>query len=149
MTVRPRALLDTNVIVSALAPDHADHGDAAALFDRCQDGELAVPAHAVAEAYSTLTRANGLFRWAPQDCWLAIGSILRVTTLVGLTPAAKVDAIRQFAGQGGIGPRLYDRLIGEAAIRNRIDTIITWNTRHMTALFPEIRVAAPRRWPGD
>lgn len=148
MTAKPGALLDTNVIVSALAPDHPDHGDAAALFDRCQDGELAIPAHAVAEAYSVLTRANGPFRWAPGDCWLAIGSILRVTTLVGLTPAGTVDAIRQFAGQGGIGPRLYDRLIGEAAIHNRIDTLITWNVRHMQALFPELQVAPPGEWKG-
>jgi predicted nucleic acid-binding protein len=148
MTVRPRALLDTNVIVSALAPDHADHADAAALFDRCKDGELAVPAHAVAEAYSVLTRASGLFRWAPGDCWLAIGSILRVTTLVGLTPAATVDAVRSYAQQGGIGPRLYDRLIGEAATHNRIDTLLTWNVRHMKALFPELQVHAPREWNG-
>ncbi|MFQ3664500.1 MAG: PIN domain-containing protein [Sphingomonadaceae bacterium] len=146
MTAKPRALIDTKVIVSALAPDHPDHGDAASLFDRCKDGDLAVPAHAVAEAYSVLTRANGLFRWAPGDCWLAIGSILKVTTLVGVTPAATIDAVRSYAHQGGIGPRLYDRLIGEAAIHNRIDTIITWNVRHMKALFPELQVQAPREW---
>jgi predicted nucleic acid-binding protein len=149
MTVRPKALLDTNVIVSALAPDHPDHGDAAALFDRGQDGELAIPAHAVAEAYSVLTRANGPFRWAPGDCWLAISSILRMTRPVGLTPAATVDAVRSYAQQGGIGPRLYDRLIGEAAIHNRIDTIITWNVRHMKALFPDLQVQEPGVWRID
>ncbi len=148
MSRRPEALLDTNVLVAALENRHEHHGPSIALIDRVPDGALAVASHALAETYSTLTRANGAFGWLPSQAWQGIGSIIKVTTLVGLSPAGTVDAIRQFAEQGGIGPRLYDRLIGEAATHNRIDTIITWNVRHMKALFPDLQVQAPREWRG-
>jgi predicted nucleic acid-binding protein len=131
--------------VSALAPDHPDHGHSTALFDRARDGELAVAAPAVAEAYSTLTRANGLFRWDAEDAWLVIDSVLGITTLVGLPAAATVDAIRTYARQGGIGPRLHDRLIGEVAVQHRIDVILTWNVGHMQSLFPQLAVMSPAK----
>jgi predicted nucleic acid-binding protein len=146
LTVKAQALLDTNVIVAALAPDHPEHAQSIALFERTRDGELAVPAHAVSEAYSTLTRANGLFRWSPADAWSTINSILRIAMLVGQSPLATVDAVRTFAEQGGVGPRLYDRLIGEVAIQHRIGTIITWNIAHMHTLFPQLAVIKPEQF---
>jgi len=44
---------------------------------------------------------------------------------------------------GGVGPRLYDRLIGEVALAHGIETIVTWNVGHMRTLFPALVVAAP------
>jgi predicted nucleic acid-binding protein len=143
MTIRPKALLDTNVLVAALERKHEHHGPSVAMFDRARDGELAVAAHAIAETYSTLTRAGGMFRWLPDEAWQGIASVMKVTTLVGLSPAAQLDAVRIFAEKHGIGPRIYDYLIGEAAVQNGIDRIITWNTSHMRSLFPKLRVTAP------
>ncbi len=44
---------------------------------------------------------------------------------------------------GGIGPRLYDRLIGEAAVAHAIPRILTWNVGHMRGLFPNLVVTTP------
>jgi predicted nucleic acid-binding protein len=134
------------VLAAALERTHEHHAASIGIFDRARDGELAVAAHALAEAFSTLTRPNGPFRWSPAEAWDGISSIIKVTTLVGLTPASTVDAVRGYAQQGGIGPRLYDRLIGEAAPRNRIGIIVTWNVQHMKSLFPDLQVLAPGDW---
>ena len=143
MTIRPKALLDTNALVAALERMHAHHGPSIFIFDRAKDGELAVAAHVVAEPNSTLTRSGGLFRWLPDEAWQGTASVMEVTTLVGLSPAAPLDAVRVFAEKHGIGLRIYDYLISEAAVQNAIDRIITWNTSPMRSLFPSLRVNTP------
>jgi hypothetical protein len=67
-----------------------------------------------------------------------------VTSLIGLTAPQTFDAIRSFAQRGGIGARLYDRLIGEAAVTHAIPQILTWNVGHMRGLFPKLTVATPK-----
>jgi len=75
------------------------------------------------------------------------GEMSRRTVLlrpqIGLTPAQTFDAIGLFDGMGGIGPRLYNCLIGRAAVVQGLRTIVTWNVRDMHCLFPGLRVATP------
>lgn len=66
-----------------------------------------------------------------------------MTVLVGLTAAQTFDAVRLYAQSGGVGARLYDRLIGQVAVVHGITTIVTWNTAHMRGLFPELIVGSP------
>jgi hypothetical protein len=70
-------------------------------------------------------------------------SVAAKCVLVGLTHAQTFDAIKTFAAEGRLGPRLYDRLIGEAAVINGFDCIVTWNRSHLSSLFPDIRVLDP------
>ena len=139
------ALLDSNVIIAALAEAHEHHEASTALFSRGRNDQLAVAAHSYAEAFGVLTRkgGNAPFAFGPQDAWSALESIRAMTTLVGLTPAQTFDAVRAYARTGGIGARLYDKLIGEAAVMNAIPTIVTWNRRHMRSLFPDFEVLTP------
>jgi predicted nucleic acid-binding protein len=62
---------------------------------------------------------------------------------LGLTPAQTFEATRRYAASGGIGARLYDALIGEAAVLHGIPDIVTWNTGHMRGLFPNLDVLTP------
>lgn len=139
------ALLDSNVIIAMLAEAHEHHAASLALLveDR---GRFAVAAHSYAEAYGTLTRRGDRapFRFSPAEAWAALESVRAVTMLIGLTPAQSFDTVRRFAAEGGIGARLYDRLIGEVAVVHGIGTIVTWNLGHMRGLFPEVAVVAPR-----
>jgi hypothetical protein len=75
--------------------------------------------------------------------WSALQSLRAATVLLGLTPAQTFDAIGRYAAGGGVGPRLYDRLIGEVAVAHGLAMIITWNTSHMSGLFPGLRVVEP------
>ena len=66
-----------------------------------------------------------------------------ITGLVGLTAAQTFEAIGAYAASGGIGPRLYDALIGGAAVAHGIPSIVTWNVGHMRGLFPNLDVLTP------
>lgn len=142
------ALIDSNVIIAALAGDHEHHAASADLFNADRSQVLSVAAHSYAEAYSTLTRrgAHAPFRFTAEEAWAALESVRAVTQLIGLTPAQTFDTVRSYATDGGIGPRLYDRMIGEAAVAHGIPAIVTWNIGHMRDLFPMIDVRTPREF---
>ena len=142
---RAAALLDSNVIIAAIAEAHEHHEPSIALFANRLSNPFAVAAHSYSEAYSILTRKSqsSPFRWAASDAIAALESVAAECLLVGLTHAQTFDAIRSFAAVGGIGPRLYDKLIGETALLNGLDCIVTWNISHMSTLFPGIMVLNP------
>lgn len=71
-------------------------------------------------------------------------SVWSITQLVGLAPAQTFETVRSYASDGGIGPRLYDRMIDEVAVVQGSATIITWNIGHMHGLFPTLAAKTPR-----
>lgn len=139
------ALLDSNVVIASVAEDHEHHEPSNALFRNYPTHSFAIAAHSYSEAYSILTRQspNSSLRWSAADAIAALESVASRCALVGLTHAQTFDAIRDFAADNGIGPRLYDKLIGETAITNGLETIVTWNMNHMRSLFPSIDVLDP------
>jgi predicted nucleic acid-binding protein len=142
--LKTATLLDSNVLIAAVAEAHEHH---AASLDLLlgRRAEFAVAAHSYAEAFSTLTRRGkfGPFRFSAGEAWAALQSVRAVTMLVGLTAAQTFDATRDYAKGGGIGPRLFDKLIGEAARVHGIPAIVTWNTAHMRTLFPALTISTP------
>ena len=138
------ALLDSNVVIAILAEAHEHHAASLALLTSPLR-RYALAAHSIAEAYTTLTRQGGHapFHFTAAEAWAALESLRAVTALIGLTPSQTFDIIRSYADKGGVGPRLYDALIGQVAVVHGVPTIVTWNTRHMVGLFPELDVATP------
>jgi predicted nucleic acid-binding protein len=139
------ALLDSNVLVAMLAEAHQHHQASLALVLSDPRSGFAVCAHSYAEVYSVLTRPGerAPFRFTAKEAWAALESVRAITALIGLTPAQTFDAIRSYAQTGGVGARLYDRLIGETAVVHDIRTIVTWNVGHMRGLFPSLGVVTP------
>lgn len=128
-----------------MAEAHEHHHESVVLLSREAPIRFAISAHSYAEAYSTLTRggAQGLFGFTAGEAWAALASVRAVTALIGLTPAQTFEAAGRYAGSGGIGPRLYDALIGGAATAHGVAGIVTWNVGHMRALFPALDVRTP------
>ena len=102
-------------------------------------------AHSSAEAYGTLTRGGerALFGFSAGEAWAALASLRAIIGLIGLTAAQTFEAVGLYAASGGIGPRLYDALIGRAAVAHGISGIVTWNVGHMRGLFPNLDVLTP------
>ncbi len=138
------ALLDSNVIIAALAGSHEHHDASIALFTEASTS-FAVAAHSFAEVYATLTRRgdHAPFRFTAEEAWAALESLRAVTVLMGLTPAQTLETVCIYAADSGIGARLYDALTGETASVYDLPAIITWNTRHMAGLFPRLDVVTP------
>jgi predicted nucleic acid-binding protein len=142
--LKTEALLDSNVIVAMVVPSHQHNPPSLALMGGA-DHRFAICAHSYAEAYNILTRKGDRapFAFTPEQAWVALESLREATDLVGLTAVQTFDAVRQYAQDGGIGARLYDKLIGEAAVIHGINTILTWNVPHMHGLFPRLHVETP------
>jgi predicted nucleic acid-binding protein len=140
-----RALLDSNVVIAAVAEAHEHHQSSNALVGSAAIGSLAVAAHSYSEAYSILTRraASSPFKWPATDAITALESVAMRCSLVGLTHGQTFEAIRDFAAGGGVGPRLYDKLIGDAAVHNQIPIIVSWNSAHFKSLFPVLTIVTP------
>lgn len=140
-----RALLDSNVIIAAVAETHEHHAASVPILRDSDVGALAVTAHSYAEAYSILTRRSerANLGFTAQEAWAALEGVMGFTTLLGLTASQTLDGVRDFARMGGVGVRLYDRLIGQAAVIHGIPVIVTWNVRHMRNLFPQLEIVTP------
>lgn len=128
-----------------LANEHQGHAASIALFAPDLTHVYAMAAHSFAETYTTLTRTgpHAPYRFTPDEAWLGLASLRASVKLVGLTAAQSLDAIHGYAVRGGVGARLYDALIGEAAVVHGIGTIVTWNITHMAGLFPRLEVVTP------
>ena len=146
--MKPDALLDSNVVVAIVAEAHQHHAASLDLLMHERRPTFAVAAHSFAEAYCTLTRQGDRapFRFPPGEAWAMLESVRSSTALIGLTAAQTFDVVRLYAQAGGIGARLYDRLIGECAALHDIATLITWNGGHMRRLFPGLTVCTPRQF---
>lgn len=144
-TLKIDALLDSNVLIAMLVEAHEHHAPSFALVANGGETQFAVAAHSYAETYSMLTRrgTHAPFRFSAEEAWAALESVRAITALVGLTAPQTFDAIKGYSHDGGIGARLYDRLIGEAAVAHRIPAIATWNVGYMRSLFPSLRVTSP------
>ncbi|HEX3365772.1 type II toxin-antitoxin system VapC family toxin [Phenylobacterium sp.] len=142
------ALLDSNVLIATLVEAHEHHGPSLDLLVNENATQFAVAAHSYAEAYSTLTRRGerAPFQLTSEEAWAALESVRAVTVLVGLTAPQTFEAIRSYSQGGGVGARLYDRLIGQAAVAHGIPAIVTWNVGHMRSLFPNLNVATPKEF---
>jgi predicted nucleic acid-binding protein len=140
------ALIDSNVLIAMLAEAHEHHGPSLSLLIDGRASQFAVAAHSYAEAYNTLTRRGerAPFQFTPEEAWAALESVRAATSLIGLTAPQTFDAIRSYAHGGGIGARLYDRLIGETAVTHAIPQIVTWNVGHMRSLFPKLTITTPK-----
>ena len=145
MPRRTEALLDSNVLIAALVVAHPHHAASVALFGPSGPHRFAVASHSFAETFSTLTRRGGRigYAWPPEIAWRSLEPISAFVTLMGLTPAQTLDAIGAYAASGGVGPRLYDRLIGEVAVVHGFKRIVTWNVQHFRGLFPGLEIVTP------
>ena len=143
------ALLDSNVVVAIVTEAHDCHADSLDLLVDTRK-TFAVTAHSYAEAFCTLTRRgdHALFQIAPREAWAALESVRAITALIGLTAAQSFDAVRDYALNGGVGPRLYDRLIGQSAVVHGIPVLVTWNVTHMRSLFRDLAICTPKQFAG-
>lgn len=137
-------LVDTNVVVAALVRQHTHHEASVAWLGATDLDTILVAAHSLAEAFSSITRHAGHapYRMAGNDAWQALASFETQVKLVTMTSAQQFDAVRRFSSIG-IGPRLYDYLIGRAGELQGATTIITWNVRHFREMFPHLAVRTP------
>ena len=135
------ALLDSSVLVAALAPDEDRHAECLALL---RQGGNMVYAHAFLEAFSTLTGGKlGMKVDADLAAQLLCETVMPRVRVIELGIAEVLAALRQARKQGVRGGGVYDYLHFVAARKAQAEILCTINLGDFQHLHrdgdPEIR----------
>ena len=139
---------DTTVLVAASLQAHPHHAPAKAALERICRGDDAgfTSGHCLAETFSVLSRMPTVPKLTPQDV-LAIleTNVLPHFTFLVLAPADYPQAVRDLAGKGLGGGRIYDLLHLAAAGKRALDHIYTFNDAEWKFLVPGLEplITAP------
>jgi predicted nucleic acid-binding protein len=134
-------MLDSSVIVAALAPDEEKHAQSLALL--IQGGNM-VYAHALLETFSTLTSGKlGMRVDADLASQLLSQTVVPRVQIVELGSKELIEALQQARKLGVRGGGVYDYMHFVAARKARAEIFYTINQRHFIPLHregdPEIR----------
>jgi predicted nucleic acid-binding protein len=128
---------------------HPDHSRSSAEFGRrlSRGEELVVAAPALVEAYSVLTRIPPPYRITPTNALLLLESnFIGERRLVSLLDNAYKSLLREWAGLGIAGGKVYDAVIVECAVQAGVDILLTLNERHFQDLARDrLRLVVPGR----
>jgi predicted nucleic acid-binding protein len=105
---------------------------------------LVLAAHSLAETYAVLTRLPPPFRLRGADARSLLEANWAKTETVHLTGPETWSALRAAEERGVTGGRTYDALIAAAALKARVDLLLTWNVKHFDPFREDLEVAAPR-----
>jgi predicted nucleic acid-binding protein len=138
--------LDANCIVAAVCEWHANQQAAIGELERRLDrGEtMAVPAHALTEAYSVLTRFPTPHRIGSVEAWRLLKTgFADLGRVVSLTAPQHVALLKRLADGGIGGGRVYDAIIAESAMRAGASALLTFNARHFEPRPTGIEIVVP------
>jgi predicted nucleic acid-binding protein len=138
--------VDTNCIVAVVCDWHADQRAAIAELERRIDrGEsMAVPVHALTEAYSVLTRFPAPHRIAAAEAWRLLKTgFSDMGRVVSLTVRQHVALLERLAESGVSGGRVYDAIIAECAVQTGAGALLTFNPRHFEPAPEGLAIVVP------
>jgi predicted nucleic acid-binding protein len=143
-----KVYFDTAVLVAASVAGHPHHSQSILSLEsvRAKKLEGLVSGHGLSEVYAVLTRAPFSPAIYPAEAWkLLEENILPYFEIVTTTPQMYWETIRECAGKGWIGGRIYDALHLRCARESECDRIFTFNVRHFQQLAPDLaqRIGAP------
>lgn len=138
--------MDTNVIVAALLAWHEHHPRASsALREALTDADVVIPAPALVEAFSVMTRLPAPHRLSPRDTHTLLQDNFRdQARVVSLDARGLWRWLGGWADQGVSGGRTFDAHIVACAREAGAASVLTFNTRDFQALVgDDLDVVAP------
>jgi predicted nucleic acid-binding protein len=120
-------------MVAAVSSWHEHHAAATREIERrlARGERLTSVAPALVEAYAVLTRLPPPHRLSPADAWTLVDvNFVQGRKVLTLRGATYQTLLRRLAREGTAGGRTYDAVIGECARQGRVQTLLTFNTRH-------------------
>jgi predicted nucleic acid-binding protein len=135
-----KILFDTSVLVAALLTNHSNHSLAfpslAAVQRRENQGYIS--AHSLAELYSVLTRLPEPLRVSPDEAQALIVDLSGYLEVVSLQSEDYKAAMAQMVALKLPGGGIFDALIAQAALKTKVDHLLTLNAKDFIRLSEEI-----------
>lgn len=133
-------LFDTNVLIAALVTLHPHHTGCRVWMEAAIHGriQLVVSCHSLAEFYRVLTSMKASPQFTTRQVWQLLSDpILRVGTIVELTQADYLDCLQHLVTSHARGGIVFDALIVQAALKAKVDKLLTLNDKHFLQLWPD------------
>ncbi|MGC1418422.1 MAG: PIN domain-containing protein [Candidatus Acidiferrum sp.] len=143
-----RVYFDTTVLVAGCVEPHPHYSQSIRALRSAREKKLEghISGHALAEAYSVLTRTPFRPPIYPGLAWKILEEdILPYFEIVTITPRIYQETIRECAEKGWIGGRIHDAIHLRCAREADCERIYTFNVRHFQQLAPDLaqRIGAP------
>jgi predicted nucleic acid-binding protein len=135
-----RTLFDTSVLVAAFVATHPRHSVCLKKLQQVKAGQTEgfIAAHTLAETYSVLTRLPVRPPISPKLAQQLIRENLEGFEVISLSPSDYQVVIAQMVNLNLPGGAIYDALIAQAALRAKVEQLMTLNPDHFTRLSEEI-----------
>lgn len=135
-----KALFDTSVLVSAFLVNHPKHQSCTPWLHEVKTRQIqgTIATHTFAETYSVLTRLPISPRISPTIARQLIRENLKEFEVISLVAEDYQRVIDQMVVLNLTGGAIYDALIAQAAIKAKVDLLLTLNPDHFTRLGDEI-----------
>lgn len=135
-----KILFDTNVLVGALVPQHPTHQVCASWLRQVQLGSIRgyVGMHSIAELYSVLTKLPLTEKITPVSAQALIVTNLELWVKVSLDFEDYCAAIDRVTQASIVSGAIFDALIAQAALRAKVDRILTFNVKDFRRLGDEV-----------
>lgn len=131
-----RRFLDASILVEACLAQSPRFMAADALV---QGGDMVTSAHALAEAYATLS-GDARLRISSRDAAQMVGDVAASIEVHALTTEQYLALIRAAPAAGIRGGSFFDAIHAQAARETHCDEIHTLNVRHFRHVAPDLTV---------
>ncbi len=139
-------LCDSSCLIAALCSWHEHHDRTKGEIEAraASRHKLVLAAHSLSETYAVLTRLPPPYRLRGADARSLLEANWANNETAHLTGPEIWRALKVAEGRGVSGGRIYDALIAFAAMKAKVQTLITWNVKNFALFRDEIEVATPR-----
>lgn len=135
-----KTLFDTSVLISAFVVSHPKHQSCIPWLHQVKAEQVqgAIATHTLAETYSVLTRLPVSPRISPTLARRLIEENLKEFEIAPLVAEDYFRVIDKMVTLNLAGGAIYDALIAQAAIKAKVNQLLTLNPEHFTRLGDEI-----------
>ena len=136
-----KILFDTSVLVAALVDSHAHHSVAFSWLVKVRRHEVEgyIATHTLAELYAILTSLPVQQKVSTTEVWQLIqNSVLPIFEVVPLTKDDYQEVLESLSEADIRGGAVYDALIAHAAVKAKVDKLLTYNSKHFRKVYPAI-----------
>jgi predicted nucleic acid-binding protein len=136
---RTRFGLDSSCLIALLSDWHIQHRKTLNSYEQllAKGAHAVIPAHALLECFSVLTRLPAPYRVQPEAAKLALReSFSRSALIAEMSPAEVWSAIDSVSLLGPGGGLVYDAVIAQCAAKAGATVLLTWNAKHFLRIAP-------------
>jgi predicted nucleic acid-binding protein len=131
-----KVLFDTNTLIAAMIETHSNHAISLPWIVQLKNQTITgyISTHSIAELYAVLTRLPLPKPLSPQQVHDVIVNNLQDFHTIDLESSDYLEVLKNITQLNIIGGGIYDAIIAQAALKAKVDILLTLNPKHFTRL---------------